>query len=216
MKRIVLSTVAILALAFSSSFAITRESRSLYVTGIHVGYSSPFGNYSGIGSYEWSGGTLTASEALDPTYHIGLEIGKVSNDRLFAGIGLRYTKINVNDEIGDYFVSIDTSALRFNQYDIALDCNYYLANLYEESLSPYFGGELIAGFTSFTPPGFLSETKFSFGLAVNFGVDMKVWSAKDQRSFVTLASINSWQLAAGGNRPRYLNIGGGLRYFFRP
>lgn len=216
MKRIVLSTVALLVLALSSSHALTQEARSLYVTGMHVGYSSPFGNYNGIGSFEWTGGSLTASELLDPTYHVGLEIGKVSNDHLLAGIGFRYTKINVNDAIGDYLTPIDTSILRFNQYDINLDCNYYLTNLYEESLSPYFGGELIAGFTSFAPPGFRSETKFSFGVAVNFGLDMKVWSAADKRSFITLASINSWQLAAGGNRPRYLNIGGGLRYFFRP
>ncbi len=216
MKRIFLTTIALLSLVFSSSLAVTREARSLYVTGIHGGYSSPFGNYSGIGSYEWTGGTLTASELLDPTYHIGLEIGKVSNDHLFAGIGIRYTKINVNDAIGDYLSPIDTSSLRFNQYDISLNCNYYLTNLYEESLSPYFGGELLMGLTSFTPPGFRSETQFSLGMAVNFGLDLKVWSAKDQRSFVTLASINSWQLAASGNRPRYLNIGGGLRYFFRP
>ncbi len=205
----------------SSASALTREARSLYVADLHFGYSSPFGNYHGIGSYDWTGGDLTASELHDPTYHVGFDIAKIHNDRLWVGTGFRYTKINVNDNLGDFLQyedgsPVDTGVLKFNQYDIFLSCNYYLMNINDESFAPYFGGEIISGLTSWSPPGYRSESKFTVGLAANFGADFKIWSAADKRSFVTLASINSWQLVGSGNRPRYLNIGGGIRYFFRP
>jgi hypothetical protein len=213
--------VGAIVLLSGPASALTRESRSLYVGDLHFGYSAPFGNYNGIGSFDWSGGYLTASELHDPTYHLGFNLAKIQNDRVWVGVGFRYTRVNVNDNVGDFLqyddgTPIDTEILKFNQYDMFLDVNYYLMSLYNESFAPYFGGQLIGGLTSWSPPGYRSESKFSLGLAVNFGADFKIWSAADKRSFVTLASVNSWQLLAGGNRPRYLNIGGGIRYFFRP
>jgi hypothetical protein len=219
--RSLIVTALVLTTAGVVSQAATRTARSLYVFDINAGYSTAFGNYSGIGSFNNWGGTLTASETFDPTYHFGFTLGRIHNDRLFLGLGFRYTKINIDDHIGDLLqdgngAPVDTALLRFHQYDFSVDCNYYPVNIVEESMAPYFGGGLIAGLTSWAPPGFASESKLSVALAVNFGLDLKVWSAADKRSFVTLSSVNSWQVVASGDRPRYLNFGGAVRYFFRP
>lgn len=222
-RFILVALVVVTASALSQ--AATRTARSFYVFDVNGGYSSAFGNYSGIGSFDDWGGQLTASETFDPTYHVGFTLGRIHNDQLYFGLGFRYTKINIDDHIGDLlgyydvddnFIPVDTGSLRFHQYDMSFDFNYYPVNLVEESMAPYFGAGILTGLTSWTPPGFASESKLSIALAVNFGLDFKIWSATDKRSFVTLSSVNSWQVAATGDRPRYLNIGGAVRYFFRP
>lgn len=204
-----------------SSEAVTRTQRSLFVFDVTGGYSTAFGDYTGIGPYTWTGGSLTADQTFDPTYNFGFNLGKIHNDRLYAGIGFRYTKINIGDNFVNSFGDDGLGPaymayLRFHQYDFNVDCNYYLANVFDESMAPYFGGSIIGGLTTWAPPGFRSESKLSVALAVNFGLDLKVWNAMDKRGFVTLSSINSWQIVGSGHRPRYLNIGAGIRYFFRP
>lgn len=212
MLRRSFAVVFFLTIWAGSAAALTREARSCFVSDIHFGYSSPFGSYTGIGPREFGLPEIDAADLFDPTYHVGFGFSRLQENQVLAGVGFRYTKINIHEA---NFPS-DSEFLKFNQYDLFFDYNYYLTNLFNESFAPYFGGEVLAGLTSFTPPGFRSETQLSIGLAVNFGADFKVWSATDKRSFVTLASVNSWQLVGSGNRPRYLNIGGGIRYFFRP
>ena len=217
MKLRTILMAALLTCVFAVSLsAATRTARSLYVFDVNGGYSSAFGNYSGIGTFTWDSGGLTASQVLDPTYHLGFTLGRLYNDHLLFGLGFRYTNINIDDHIGDLLQPIDTSSLRFHQYDLSFDFNYYPVNIAEESLAPYFGAGVTTGLTTFAPPGYASESKLSVALAVNFGVDLKVWKAADKRSFVTLSSMNSWQVIATGDRPRYLNLGGAVRYFFRP
>ena len=63
---------------------------------------------------------------------------------------------------------------------------------------------------------YADENELKFTVSVNFGADIKVWTAPSGRSYVALSSVNSWDLLASGQRPRYLNIGGAIKYYFRP
>jgi hypothetical protein len=198
------------------AWGVTRAPRSLYVFDVHTGWSTTTGNYSAIGPFSWGGGSLTAAETFDPTYHFGITAGRLWNDHFLVAAGFTYTKINIDNQIGDLLMPLDTSMLRFGQYDFSLDANYYPISPIDQPLAPYFGGGVILGLTSWTPPGFRSESQFNVGLNLNFGVDLRVWKAKDGRGFVTLSSVNSANILATGDRPRFVNIGGAVKYFFRP
>jgi hypothetical protein len=192
--------------------AVTKTPRSLYVLDLHGGYSTPFGSYTGIGPISIDNlESISASDLYDPTYHVGLNLGRLSDEHLYFGLGFQYTSIKTDKQI-----VLTPTTLKFSQFDFNFDFNYYPASPQTESFAPYFGPGLVIGLTTAHASGYRSETQVALGANLNFGADFRVWKAQDGRSLVTLSSVNSWNLIAGGDRPRYLNIGGALRYFFRP
>jgi outer membrane protein W len=103
--------------------------------------------------------------------------------------------------------------INFRQYDIELNANYYFLDLTSTVFSPYTGAGVQAGFTSFSPEGFEDESEIKVAGSLNFGADLKLFD--NGRSFLTVASMNNYNLLASDNRPKYLNLGFALRYFFR-
>ena len=64
--------------------------------------------------------------------------------------------------------------------------------------------------------GYDNENDLTLAASLNFGAEVKLHTAASGRSFVALASMNNWNFYAANDRPKYLHIGGGLKYYFRP
>lgn len=196
--------------------AIVRVARRYSVMDFYGSSSSPVGKYDNIGGMIYFVDGLgrpveiDGDEIYDPTYQLGLSYGQVTSNQMLLKIGFRYTKIEVsgNDPLFS-FVSL-------HQYDLDVNFNYLLMNIIEKSFAPYVGVGLRAGFTNAEASGFSSTARFNTVLAANAGVELKVWEDANKRSFVTLASVNSYDLYASGDRPKYLNIGAAIKYYFRP
>ena len=140
-----------------------------------------------------------------------MDIGRLNNDHLYTGFGIRYTKVEM-----DRLVDLSPSNLRFHQFDINMDVNFYPVSPIEEPVTPYFGPGLAFGLTTASARGYDSESQLNLTLNLNFGIDFRVWKAADGRSLLALSSVNSANILSTGDRPKYVNIGGALKYFFRP
>ncbi len=222
MMRIIRPTVVLLALVFAvSSLAearIKRVARRYNVIDFYGGYAIPRGEYDAMGNLPFTDQfgnpiNLSANEWLDETYFLGFDYGTLYKAHLLYMIGFRFT----NHRVMDVFETPPAKDIRFRQYDLEFNANYMFNNLSNLFWSPYVGVGAQAGFTSFSIRGADNdESQLKFALSLNFGVDFKIWSEPQKRSFVTLSSINNLNFLGSDNRPIYLNIGGGLRYYFRP
>jgi hypothetical protein len=222
MLRIIRPTVVLLALVFAvsslSEAAIRRVARRYNVIDFYGGYAIPHGEYDAMGDLPFTDQSghpinLGADEWLDETYFLGFDYGTLYKAHLMYMIGFRFT----NHRVMDVFETPPAKDIRFRQYDLEFNANYMFNNLSNLFWSPYVGVGAQAGFTSFSIKGADNdESRLNFALSLNFGVDFKIWSEPQKRSFVTLSSINNLNFVGSDDRPIYLNIGGGLRYYFRP
>jgi len=228
MSKIFRLTVLLLALIFAfSSFAeagIKRVAKRWNVIETYGGYSSPIGSYHTIGTIDFVNASgiiidIDADLVYDPTFHLGITYGQLRGGHLLYSIGFRYTKIEtldtfvVDPTISYIFYPVKPS---FNQYDVEFNVNYLAANISKSPIAPYIGIGFHGGFTSQTATGYETESWFTLAVGLNFGADFKLWGDPKSRSFVTLSSINSIDLLGSDQRPRYLNFGVGLKYYFRP
>ena len=86
----------------------------------------------------------------------------------------------------------------------------------KSSFSPYAGVAVKGGLTRISQTGYSDDHIADIALAVNFGADIRIWSSADARQFLTLSSVNSYDLFGSNNRPLYFNVGGAIKYYFRP
>lgn len=223
-KLSLLSLVLILAVSSLTEARIARVAKRLNVIEFYGGYSHPIGSYHTIGTIDFVNNSgiladVSASRVYDPTFHLGLTYGQLRGGHLLYSIGFRYTKIKALDIfVVDPFVSYRFVPVKpsFNQYDIDFNVNYLVANITKAPVVPYVGVGFHGGITAQTATGFEAENWLTLALSLNFGLDLKVWGTPKSRSLVTLSSINSINVLASDKRPRYLNIGAGLKYYFRP
>lgn len=201
---------------------IVKVAKRYNVVDFYGGFSSPVGSYDGIGILDFYDETgrlreLDAGDVYDQSFHLGFSYGQVRNDRIYVGVGFRYTSISQMDEftVGNQILSISPTP-DFNQYDVGFDVNYHLTPVTRAVLSPYVGVGFRGGFTAMTSEGVEAEYEADLALAGNFGLEVKLWESAKKRSFITVASINSYELTVSGDRPRYFNFGFGLKYYFRP
>jgi hypothetical protein len=204
----------------STSQAITRVAKKLYVVDISSGYGSPVGDYDGIPGDDFViDGVLykfPADQVYDGAFWLSTNYGMVFADHLLISAGIRYTHHNLKDTIGNReFAFSYVYPLRLNQWDLDLDFNYQPVSIYESFATPYVGLGFFGGITNISAEGFESRNELTLGARLNFGAELKVFTAPSKKSFVTLASVNSWDFAATNDRPRYLNIGGAIKYYFR-
>ncbi len=209
-------------LATPAEAGLARVAKRYTLVDLNGGYSSPVGKYEGIGviDFENSRGQLVrlnADEVYDPTFHVGLNYGQLRNSHMQWTIGFRYTKINQLNR----FVADDQTLVfapekpSIHQLDIDFNFNYLLTNITERWIAPYAGVGARAGLTTFSAEGVESESEINLGVCLNFGAEVKLWQHPQGRSFVTFASVNSYDFWASGDKPRFLNIGGAVKYYFR-
>jgi hypothetical protein len=199
---------------------IERVAKKFNIVEFYGGYSHPIGNYHIIGNENFESGgriiDLEASKVYDPTFHFGLAYGQLVRGHFMYSLGFMYTKIHTEDTFfvspGEFYVFTPVKPA-FNQYDIFLNFNFTPTDITNTPLSPYAGIGLCAGITSQTAPGYESENWLTGAVGLNFGADFKIWGPPKSRSLVTLSSVNSVQLLASDKRPKYVNIGFGIKYY---
>ena len=213
-----MTVVLILLLtAGSSTQAIQRVSPRWSLVEGYGGYSSPLGTYNNAGGVPFLDGDgrrveIDAEEIYDPGYYFGFNYGQLRNRHLAMTIGFRYTKINLDDQLKPLFT---VEAPKLSMYDLEINLNWLFMDLHYNQWSPYFGLGFHGGLVRQNYYDFADEYNTTFDLGFNFGAEVKIWSDSGNRSFVTLASVNSWTFTASEERMRGLNIGGGLKYYFK-
>ena len=227
--RTVIATVAILILTASQVAALGRVARRYNVMDIYSGMSSPVGKYESLADFvdfsdaDGRPADVDGDVLYDPTFHLGINYGQLRNDKMLVTVGFRWTKIEAINLLGlntvgrqGLAILLDPRKPSINQYDFDFNFNYMFLSIVQRSFAPYVGVGFRAGVTSVTAKGFQSESRLNTVLAGNFGAELKLWEHAQKRAFLTLASVNSYDLLSSGDRPKYFNLGAALKYYFRP
>ena len=227
--RTVIATVAILILTASQAAALGRVARRYNVMDFYSGTSSPVGKYESLADFvdfsdaDGQPTDVDGDVLYDPTFHLGFNYGQLRNDRMLVTVGFRWTKIEAINLLGlnsvgrsGLAILLDPKKPSINQYDVDFNFNYMFLSIAQRSFAPYVGVGFRAGFTSVTAKGFESESRLNTVLAGNFGAELKLWENAKKRAFLTVASVNSYDLLSSGDRPKYFNLGAALKYYFRP
>jgi len=221
-SKITLLLMLLIGLLFSEAFGISRVARRMNMLEIYGGVGSINGEYDGLPNIPFVINNrrvdVKGSDIYGSSYHVGITYGQLRNRHFLVSLGFQFTDHGINDTIP---LPLDTilllpSGLDLKQYDVSINLNYLFFDLGQSSWTPYFGFGLQAGIASMTFDDFATENEANYTLGFNFGADVKVWSEGNGRSAVTLSSVNTWNLVASNDRPRYLQIGGGIKYWFRP
>jgi len=207
----------LLLAAGSSTYAIQRVAPRWSVVEGYGGYASPLGTYDNVGGVPIIDGSgrsieMDAEGVYDPSYYFGFNYGQLRNRHLLMNVGFRYTKANLDDQLIPLFT---IEAPGVHMYDLEINLNWQFLDLHYNPWTPYFGLGFHGGFVRQAYRDFADEYETTLDLGLNFGAEVKLWAAPNDRSFVTLSSINSWTFAASNERLRSLNIGGGLKYYFK-
>ena len=222
--RTIIATIVILILTASQVAALGRVARRYNVLDFYSGTSSPVGKYDNIaGFYDIVDGNgrpveVDADNIYKPTFHLGLNYGQLRNDKMLVTVGFRYTSVAQQEGMALIFLSGDgpSAEAKLRQFDLDFNFNYMFLNIVQRSFAPYVGVGFRAGFTSARAKGFESESRLNTVLAGNFGAELKLWENAKKRAFLTVASVNSYDLFSTGDRPKYFNLGAALKYYFRP
>jgi hypothetical protein len=219
-----LSAAIALLLAFASAQAIERVAPSFYMVEGYGGYAKPLGSYTGtaVSDFAYEGHELKAKagDIYDDGFGFGVTYGKLYRGRWLGSTGIRYARHSAKDvftvEDETYVGTISWAETpTYSQWDVDFNFNYQFLDWQRGPVSPYLGIGIHPGITAATFRAYESKYEFNAALGVNFGADFKIWTDPSNRAFVTISSINSWDFVSSGTRPRHLNIGGGLRYFFK-
>ncbi len=227
--RTVIATIVILILTASQVVALGRVARRYNVMDFYGGTSSPVGKYESLADFvDFSDADGRPTDVdgdvlYDPTFHLGFNYGQLRNDRMLVTVGFRWTKIEAINLLGlntvgreGLAILLDPRKPGINQYDFDFNFNYMFLSIAQRSFAPYVGVDFRAGITSVTAKGFESESRLNTVLAGNFGAEIKLWENAKKRAFLTVASVNSYDLLSSGDRPKYFNLGAALKYYFRP
>ena len=221
-KLFIIVAGALALLPIENVSAITRTTRTLNFVEFYAGSSMPQGTYTGLPDYNFIiNGSLVdvdAKDVYDNSLHFGLSYGQLRGSHLLYSLGFKYTRHNVKNIIP---ISVDTvvlvdSSTNYNQFDLDFNLNYMITDITKSPFAPYVGIGVQAGLLSISGGGFQSQNEVMLGLRLNFGGDLKIWSANDGTSLLTLSSLNSYDFYGSNQKPKYLNLGVGLRYYFRP
>jgi hypothetical protein len=221
-----IALVALVFLGASSALAIVRTAPRWSFTEFYVSYASPLGTYDGMPTYDFDladGGGLVefdASDIYDPTYAIGFGFGQIRDGHVAYSLGFKYTAHELLAEEVYYegesvIRSLADTDVKMHQFDLLLNINYYLTDMNVSTFAPYIGVGLHGGITRVDWYLFEDENDANVALSANFGFDVKLSPADQNRSYWALASANQVNLVASGNRPRYLHIGGAIKYYFK-
>lgn len=229
-------SLALFLFAPGSYAGMVRVAKRLNYLDIYSGLSKPVGKYDGWLYLRWNeffppdsrrSPKIAGDEIYEQTVHFGINYGQLRNNHVAYSIGFRYTRAAVRNRTiipGFGSVGLGESGLDMNLYDVTFDLNYFFLNLNHSQWSPYVGlgvagGMLVLPATGKDPETgneYASEGHVRTAARANFGFDIKIWANSKDRAFLSLTSQNSIDLAGSQNRPKYLNIGAAVRYWFRP
>jgi hypothetical protein len=224
-RKTILAVLALVLGLGDQTFAIERVASRLGYLEVRSSYAIPQGTYEGLPGLDFDFGdgqtfAFDADRVFDDGFALGLTYGQLMGRYWRTSFGFDYAKNKVknpilqNEGIYEYRVGF-TDDETYHLYDLTIRGAFAPTNLEQSPWCPFVGLGVAFGFGSANAPGY--ETNYDFGtaLSLDFGADVKLWTAPDSRSFVALSSINSWDIMATGNRIKLLQIGGGLRYFFK-
>jgi hypothetical protein len=225
-KHIGTLALMLLVAAATPAHAIQRVAPRIGIIEVRFGYAMPLGEYDGLPGLDFIFDesdlvSFDAENVFEDGFAAGISYGQMLGGHWRASFGFDYARNKVKNpimqQIGDYLYRIDfTDDLTYNQYDLSFRTAYAFTDLRQYRWSPFLGLGAMAGLSTSQSPGYETQMKLDFGMDLDFGLDVKLWEGADKRSFVALSSINSWNFVATGDRVSYLQIGGGLRYFFKP
>ncbi len=215
-KTLLIGCLALL-FAGAAEAAITRVSKRLGFVEFYAGYAKPVGTVDGypVQYGEFLIGDEVVDADAEDIYNtissFGLRFGQIVGGHTQVSFGLQYSNLRVLDD-PEWSVVPETD---FETYDLDFDLNFRFFNLTSSPFSPYIGAGLLAGLVRAHGTGIETEYTGTVGVTANFGAELKIWES-NRGGVMTIASVNDYQLVATGDRPRYLNIGGALRYYFLP
>ena len=218
-----LTLIALLVLVTASgTMAVTRVAKTMHVVDFYAGTGTVVGAYSGIPSQDFLINNrlvdVDGEDLYDDPFSFAFGYGQVYRGKMFMAVKFRYTSHELMDTIPLLFdtILVFNPGLKLRQYDLVLDINYQPLDLSESVITPFGGLGIQAGLTSESLTGFDTESQLNLALSLNFGAEVKLFTSPSKRSYLTVASANRWDFLATGDRPKYLNFGGALRYYFRP
>lgn len=218
-------TVVLAVFLSSSSYAIQRAARRTSFVEFRGGYAMPQGTHKSLlGSPFWGPADgiyeIDATNVFEDGFDLGISYGQVLSGHWSGSVGFDYARNEVQrpiqQMIGDYpYVVSFAKETVYKRFDLTFAAGYSFIDLAHDSWSPYGGLRATAGLNTATAPGVETLSEFEYGLGLDFGLDFKIWSAPDNRSFMTVSSLNSWNLVSTGERVSHLSIGAGIRYFYK-
>ncbi len=206
----------------ATSFGIVRVSKSYNYLQFYGGYAQAVGKYDHINEWNFFDENrriveLNADKVYDPTYSFAVSYGQVRG-RLGLDFGFHYTRVKTPDTFfvsQNYFNLLTPETPRFDLYDADLNVNLFLMDPWESIVAPYLGVGFHGGLISATGRIIDTKSDLVFGMGINFGADLKIWTAPSDAAYMTISSVNEYQILGSELRPRYLNIGGAIKYYFR-
>jgi len=225
-KQAAMLALALVVVAIAPAQAIQRVSARTGVIEVRFGYAMPLGEYDGLPGIDFifDESELIAFDAervFDDGIGLGFTYGQMLGNHWRVSVGFDFAQNKVKNpiiqQIGDYQYSVSfPDDPTYKQYDLSLRAAYALTDVHQAGWSPFVGVGVLTGLSAITSPGYETDSEFDFGMSLDFGLDVKLWEASGGRSFVALSSINSWNFLVTGERVSHLQIGGGVKYFFRP
>lgn len=224
--RVLITAAITVILTSSNLFAISKVAARYNVMEFTVGSAQPYGSYDriGIGNYEIvflnefnQPFEFDADELYANSSSFGINYGRLFNNNIVFNVGFSFVDAKISDDFKALFISNSyMQILKLRVYNVDFNWNYYFMSPVKQTLAPYAGVGFQAGLLSASVKGFSSESDFVMATAFNFGIDLTVWKAKNKMSKLALSSVNSYQFYASDSRPKYMTLGLGLKYFFRP
>ncbi len=206
--------------------AITRVPRTLGVFEVYGSFASPTGRIDHLGDIDFISHyrpiNINSDDVFKSSFVVGVTLGTVRAGHWYNSIGFRSSHLRVRDTIfiprtdsAIVFNYLDFPKAHFNQYEIRLNSNYQFYDMETVGWSPYLGLGLGVGLISQTLDYYDSQTELNVGLAMNFGAEFRIWQDPNRRNMITLASMNSWEFAGSGYRPKNLTMGASLKVYTR-
>lgn len=224
--QIIFATTITVILTSSNLFAISKVAARYNVMEFTVSSAQAQGSYDRIGigtqgivfiSNLGQAFDIDAEKLYKNSTSFGLNYGRLINDNTLFNVGFSFIDIKHKEVFSDaVFVYTYPNYFKLRLYNADFNWNYYFMSPVKQTLAPYAGVNFQAGILSASVKGFSSESDFVMATAFNFGLDLTVWKAKNKMSKLALSSVNSYQFYASDSRPKYMTLGLGLKYFFRP
>lgn len=199
--------------------ALTKVAPDMNYLTVYAGTSMPVGTYTAIPSDPFIFGAnrykFEGNDVYNDAFYFGFDYGKLYSANLSFSFGFRYINHQLRDVIGNESFAFSYDPLiKINQYDLGVELQYRLNDIRKVKFTPYVGVSLSTGFTTLDWGGVENENRITVAMGAEFGAEFKIKENQANKNFITLVSTNSYIFMASGDRPKYLHIGGALRFYF--